>query len=382
MKDHKVLIVSSVYTMKSGLAWSLVGLASEYKKKGLDFCVLLPKHGGLEDNLRKNDIPCKILPYYKCGWYTSDKKQSIIAKCKNIAKRIINHVSLNKIVRIIKNEKFTLVHINALTDDIGARAAMKANIKYVWHIREFMEEDLGIRFCNPEKAHREMNSAACMIAISEEVKKKFQPFVDKEIKVVYNGIDVQRFYKEREIFNSDHITICMVGRILPQKGQMHLVEAVVMLWEKGIRNIKVQFIGTVRDKAYVEQMKHKIEVSNLNDHFEFIEFTQQVEDYYQKSDIVCVCSAKEAFGRVTVEGMASGALVVGADSGGTLELIQEGATGYFYHGDPESLAEVLQNIIEHREEAGRVAKAGQKWAAEHFTAQNNAEGVLSVYNEI
>ena len=382
MSNHKILIVSTAYTMKSGLSWSLVGFTSVYKEKGVDFCVLLPRHGDLEENLIKNNIPCRIIPYYTVGWYTSGRPLSVLAKCKDAVKKCLNYVALNRIVKLIKKEKYTIVHINALTDDIGAKAAKAANVKYVWHIREFMEEDLGIHFCDPERAHLEMNSAACMIAISGEIKKKFQPLVKNEIKVVYNGIDVQRFYKERDIFTKDYVSICMVGRISPQKGQMQLSDAVIKLYAMGHQNLRVQFIGDVRDKAYVETIKQRIAAANLTDVFEFISFTKQVEVYYQASDIVCVCSSKEAFGRVTVEGMVSGALVIGAKSGGTLELIEDGVTGFFYQNSADSLASVLENVLKNREEAKRIAKTGQKWASERFTARKNAEGILAIYNNV
>lgn len=46
----------------------------------------------------------------------------------------------------------------------------------------------------------------------------------------------------------------------------------------------------------------------------------------KKIDVELVCSRSEAFGRVTIESMMSSNPVIGANTGGTKELIIEGLT--------------------------------------------------------
>ena len=50
-------------------------------------------------------------------------------------------------------------------------------------------------------------------------------------------------------------------------------------------------------------------------------------------DIALVASCSEAFGRVTVEAMLAGMLVIGADVAGTSELICDGVNGILYEDD-------------------------------------------------
>ena len=336
----------------------------------------------LEAKLKERGVPCVVIPFYPHGWCTNGKKETIRRQCKNLLKEIVNFTALKKTVRYIKQNHIDLVHINALTDEIGARAAIATKTPFIWHIREFMEEDLGISFCNKTKAQAEMNAAACMIAVSEEVRKKFQPMVSTKIRVVYNGIDAERFYRKREILSRKTVMICMVGRICPPKGQRQLIDAVISLADKGYRNVKVQLIGNIRDEAYADQMKQAIKKSQVPDAFEFVGFTEKVEEYYENADIICVCSTKEAFGRVTVEGMVSGALVIGSNSGGTKELIRDGETGFLYQNDSVSLEKILEQVIREPEKARVIAAQGQVWAYENFTMQKNAESILKIYSEV
>lgn len=47
-------------------------------------------------------------------------------------------------------------------------------------------------------------------------------------------------------------------------------------------------------------------------------------------DILCMCSDREAFGLSTVEGMLSGCLIIGTNTGGTTEILEDGTTGLLY----------------------------------------------------
>src|SRR5699024_11700196 len=55
-------------------------------------------------------------------------------------------------LKYLKKENPNILHINALTSGNVAKCAEDLNIPVVWHIREFMEEDLGIDFVNPKNA--------------------------------------------------------------------------------------------------------------------------------------------------------------------------------------------------------------------------------------
>ena len=100
-----------------------------------------------------------------------------------------------------------------------------------------------------------------------------------------------------------------------------------------------------------------------------------------KADIVFMCSTNEAFGRVTVEGMMSGALVVGKDCAATSEIIDNGRTGILYK-DSKELVECIKYAIENKEESRKIAKNGQVFAKKLFTAEKNANKIIKIYKQL
>lgn len=372
----KILLVSTTNVMFSGASWSLLGMAEYFRKMGHNVVVLLPKGRTLEEACRNRKLPYKVIVQYRAGWCQSisDVPKTWKASMKECAQRLVNVLAAFQIKQYLQKENFDIVHVNASTDGLAGRIAVQNGMHVVWHIREFMEEDLRKEFCNPTLALQTMNQASAVIAISEAVKKKYANVFGSKLEVVYNGIDIHKFIAKRDILQNDVTTICIAGRISEAKGQEQLIRAVISILKNSNYRIAVQIIGTPQYPEYLKKLKKIISESGYEEAYQFIGFSNTVEDYYKKADIVCVCSKKEAFGRVTVEGMASGAVVIGANTGGTTELIDHQSTGLLYEeGDPLSLAEQIQWVIRNKEEARAVALRGQQWVKERFTAENNGK---------
>ena len=94
------------------------------------------------------------------------------------------------------------------------------------------------------------------------------------------------------------------------------------------------------------------------------------------ADVVLMCSRFESFGRVTVEAMLAGKPVIGAASGGTAELIQDGETGLLYEpGNHDELAMKIEYLFEHPEKRLQLGAAARVWATGRFAQQRYAREV-------
>ena len=103
----------------------------------------------------------------------------------------------------------------------------------------------------------------------------------------------------------------------------------------------------------------------------------------KKMDVELVCSVCEGFGRVTIEAMMSSNPVIGSDTGGTPELIQDGVNGYLYRqGNIQELADKIIGLLEHPEEIGRMGRNAYLFAVGRFTRKKNAEKILEVYEKL
>ena len=202
---------------------------------------------------------------------------------------------------------------------------------------------------------------------------------------IYNGIDVNKIAitSDKSRFNKDVIVMAIVGRICATKNQWDAVNAVELLLESGYSNIKLLIIGYMGTDPYELDMYEYVQKNKLDKYIEFVTFTNNLQDVLAKCDIGLMCSIAEAFGRVTIEYMMAGLLTIGANIGGTSELIKDQIDGLLYiPNNPENLAHQILWAIEHTEDANRIALEGQKMAKENFSIEQTAEKVLSVYKNI
>ena len=137
------------------------------------------------------------------------------------------------------------------------------------------------------------------------------------------------------------------GRITEGKGHIDLVKAFEILVKRdGLRNIHASILGA-EESSYLDYLKREVHSSGLSDFFEFIPFTNKVIDYISTADVGVNASRNEAFGRVTVEYLKQGLLTIGADSGGTAEILSnfKGESYLYQPGDAEGLASVIRTIL-------------------------------------
>jgi glycosyltransferase involved in cell wall biosynthesis len=155
------------------------------------------------------------------------------------------------------------------------------------------------------------------------VKRSLYPYVkDKnKLHVIFNGIDTKKFKPLRK----ENIVIC-VGRIIPTKGQLHLLKA----FSEMDTDWKLLMVGTcLEGKENMRYYKECLKYGRDN-----IEFTGEIwgdrlVDLYGKARIAVIPSiCQEALPMVTLEAMASGCAIVATAMGGIPEMISDGRNGF------------------------------------------------------
>ena len=378
----RVLFVAT-YSGTSGASHSLISLIKYLRIKGVQPLVLLPNRGPLEDLLIDEGIPYKQIRLF--NWVISiDKYNSKKERFKWFIKKIINFLQEIRIFFILKKEKVDLIHINAITASWGFYASRINRVPIIWHIREFLEEDLNKRFWNKNRAFKQLNTSDCVIAISDSVKNKYVKFINqKRLVRIYNGIDTEKYKKlESNIFEREIVILTLAGRITKEKGHEEVLYAIDKLVNSGIDKIKVRFIGSEGDEYFINNITKLIKELALENYVELSGYRPDMHNVWNETDIALVCSKSEAFGRVTVEAMMAGALVIGANKGGTAEIISNKYGLMYEQGNYASLAEKIKYAIKNKEEMIAIAKEGQVFAYKNFTAENNAQNIYNVYKKL
>lgn len=373
----KVMLIGSDASL-SGAGLSMIALAEQLELMGIEV-IRVVRPGNTQKILCERGIR-----YYSINtqsWVYKVNAPIVERIIVGIIKRLANFSAYFRLVRLIKKENPDIVHVNALTTYVGAKAAIKCKKKLVWHIRELLEEDLGVTFVNRKFALRLIKKSDIMIAISNVVYYKFHKLLpDVLMKRVYNGIDAKKFIQENHIiFENEKTIFTIAGRIEDNKGQLEVVYGIKEILEH--YNAELWIVGSGQEK---EIGKIRDAIKNLNIPIDKVIFWGYVADMpsvWKQTDVAVVASRCEAFGRVTIEAMASGCLVIGASSGGTTELIENGVTGLLYEqGNCEDMSNTFRDVMSDKIRMRHIAKSGQENVNKIYTAERNASEIADIYN--
>lgn len=385
-----VVIQNSTHDMTSGASYSLLGMVKELKKSGkYNPIVILPESDELERRLKEQNIECYIVSDYRREmWSVGLDDLSLYHAIKTYTKVFLGPLRVRRNIQEIQNilidRDVKLVHVNMLTCGLVGQVATNMGIPVIWHMREYLEEDINAKILRPRKRLKIINQAQRLIAISEGVKSKFEKILTPPIDVIYNGIDFNSDdIIKHQILSDSKVKIAIIGRISEKKGQFELVQAMEKLYDENNLEYELSVYGSIQESEYFQEVKDFISKHNAEDRIVYKGMTSDAIGVMQRMDILGICSSQEAFGRVTVEGQIAGCLVIGANSGGTKELIDDGVTGYKYvNHDINNLAKVIWNAVQDKEKSNKIAVTGQINAIEKFSAKKNAEGVMKIYDEV
>lgn len=195
--------------------------------------------------------------------------------------------------------------------------------------------------------------------------------------VVYNGVDLDKFYFSENIPANRPFRILFIGRVVPEKGIHLLIESVERL-HRECYDIELLILGDAPPgrRDYFEEIEKKASESQK---ISILGYIQNPENFIRDCHAVAVPSMwEEAFGRVIVEAMACGRPVIASRVGGMPEVLGPDFQYLLFPvGDAEALAErilMLMNMYHH----GDVPFKKFRERAEQFSVKNAVSGVERV----
>lgn len=368
-------------TNQDGATLSMLNVMEELANRGHEVIGIMAKDVNLEYMKKIKNVKFYFIPSYDMRLDLSRTGREV--ELKYFVKNKLNWFIMQRTLKIFKNENIDIIHINGLNNGIGAMIAQKLGIPYVWHIRQLMEEDLHQRLYNQKKVWPMVKSANAVIAISKAVKEKFEKEFNREITVVYNGVPVEKYQiNNHSIFDEELVKMVLPGRIVEGKGQLEAAKALKYLVDNGIKNVKLILVGH-RQSTYAQEVEEFVEKNDISSYIEIQEHNADLRSLRGTCDIGLTCSVKEAFGRVTVENQMAGLLAIGANTGGTPELIEHNVTGLLYQqGNYRSLASQIEYAIHNRELMKRIAQNSYQYSVENYSIKRVVDQVEKIYSNI
>ncbi len=219
----------------------------------------------------------------------------------------------------------------------------------------------------------------------------------RNIKVVYPGIDIDLFSPEtRSRKWADRLglegrpVIIHPARMLPWKGVIYSIHAIDIIrrefpdallivtdtedivdWVNELKGYKEEILGAIKDRGLQDNV--------VTQPFPYME----LPEVYNYCDVVTYPTIEEEpFGLVPVEGMACAKPVVVTNSGGMVESVLDGETGFIIEKrNAELLAEKILLLLRDKELADRMGQAGRRRATTVFSRERMASETVGIYEE-
>ncbi|MEX2030621.1 MAG: glycosyltransferase family 4 protein [Anaerolineales bacterium] len=194
----------------------------------------------------------------------------------------------------------------------------------------------------------------------------------RHARVIYNGIDVARFYSAHQ---PDHparrLRLLYAGQLVQHKGVHTGIQAMARLVdERRINEVHLTVIGSGH-REYERSLRSLVVSERLVDYVTFLEpvARDSMPDLLRRFDVLILPSLyEEPLARITQEAMASGLVVVGTTTGGTKEILSDGETGLtFAPGDANGLADQVVRLVSDPELHRRLVQAGRRTVVKRFT---------------
>lgn len=215
----------------------------------------------------------------------------------------------------------------------------------------------------------------------------------------YAGTDITRFSEpprgrlRRELGISAEVPLVgMVAymyapkRFLGQKrglkGHEDFIEAL-----SRVRKIRPHVRGVIIGGAWAGASWYEKRVRELgrlhcNGSLAFLGTREDVPDLYPDLDLAVVPSHSENTGGA-LEALLSGVPVVASKVGGLPDLVQENRTGFVVPAhNPEALAKVIVNALDHPDRARELTAEGQKLARDLFDVERTGREVTDIYRRV
>lgn len=279
---------------------------------------------------------------------------------------------VGKMVEIVRSNQLEVIHAHYAIPHASAALLAKQILKeegiYIPVVTTLHGTD--ITLVGREASYEpvvcwSINHSDAVTAVSESLKEDTLSHfnIQREIKVVTNFIDFERFNKKaREHFkkaiapNGEHILVHTSNfRKVKRIGD------IIQIFEKIQQVIpaKLLLIGDGPERSNIEKICREF---NVCDKVTFLGKQEAIEEILSVCDLFFLPSERESFGLSALEAMACEVPVICSNAGGLPEVVLDGVTGYLSSvgdiekmaqdaiqllSDPNKLIQFRKNALEH-----------------------------------
>ncbi len=380
-------VLNSTYAL-GGATKSFLTLIETVKQCGHTSIVVAPDEDGVAITLRQMDVEVIAMPY-RNNTYPDlrNPKEAILFLPRLAARRMLILKAVNAVYERIKSRDIALVHTNVSVVDVGERVAKRLGIPHIYHIREYGDSDFHLHYYPSSKAFHRRLSHNYTLCITRAIQQHHLLSGCPKSLVVYNGITMTE-EKERKALPAAPYFL-YAGRIEKAKGLMDLAVAYAKFAKKqGADCPSLAIAGETTEPPYCQKIIQYLEDKGVKNKVNFLGSRRDIGHLMRHATATIVPSHFEGFGRCLPEAMLSGCIVIGRDTAGTKEQLDNGLQftgkeiGYRFHNIAE-LSQSLEKVVGASEEERQAMRTrALQTVNEYYTQRRYTCSIIQLYEKI
>ena len=221
---------------------------------------------------------------------------------------------------------------------------------------------------------------ACSRFMVREVVDGFE-LPSEKVRLVPNGIDIDRWTSGHAGGRTDDGPLIVAwGRIQYEKGFQVLARAMGELRQR-VPGIRAVIAGR---GSYLPELQTQIDMEGVGDIVQMAGFVpdEELRTLLHRATCVVIPSLYEPFGIVALEGMAAGAPVIVARTGGLAEIVDGTGAGLLFEpGNHHDLAARIEDIVHDPTRAATLRQVAGDLVRTRYTWDAIAAATLGVYTD-
>ena len=211
----------------------------------------------------------------------------------------------------------------------------------------------------------------------------------EQVTVIERGRDLTRLgrpsdqrrseARARLAIPADADVVLNVGRQEPAKGHATLVEATAKLATRRPGVVLLQVGREGKETARLRRLASHAPEGVVR----FLGHRDDVGGLLAAADVFVFPSVYEGLGGSVLEAMAMRVPVVASHIPALSEVLDDGRAGELVPvGDPSALAQAIEHVLDHRDEAARMAERAERIFFERFTLERSAARMVELYDKV
>ncbi len=140
--------------------------------------------------------------------------------------------------------------------------------------------------------------------------------------------------------------VLLVGRLVPNKGILVLLEAVDQLKREHGLSLRVRLLGRGPEAARIDAFAAERGLAEQLERIDWVPDAQALADVYRRARVLVCASLSEGGPRVVPEAMACGTPVISTGVGLVPDLVDDGHNGLLFDGSVADLTRALRALFE------------------------------------